>query len=258
MRRLRPPRAFERQIAEWRRRRPPRCPRGWSTGVPDFIGLGVQRAGTTWWHSLLTQHPSIVGARVKELHFFDRESRAADPAVLAREYARHFPRPPGTVAGEWTPYYLHGEHMAAVIRAVVPDARLLVLLRDPVERYRSGAGQRPGMRKRASARGFYATQIERYLRLFPRDQLLVLQYERCLEDPAGQLARSFRFLGVDERFTPARFDRGGARSFGPEVSLTRGRRRRLVGMYEPEVLRLIELGFELDLSLWPNFSHLER
>lgn len=226
--------------------------------MPDFVGLGAQRAGTTWWHSLLTQHPNVVGPRVKELHFFDREAASVDPAVLAHEYARHFAKPPGAVAGEWTPHYLHAAHVPALLHAVVPDARLLVLLRDPVDRYRSGAGRRSTRKGSAIRRGLYATQLERYLEFFPREKFLMLQYERCLEDPTGELRRSFSFLGVDESFLPERFDRGGARSFSRGVKVRPARLRRLLHEYEPEVARLSELGFDIDLSLWPHFKHLAR
>ncbi len=243
-------------MARWRRRRPPRCPPGWSTGPPNFVGIGAQRAGTTWWHSLLAEHPQVHGPRVKEMHFFGHEAVDLDPAELAREYALHFPRPPGAIAGEWTPYYMQGRNVPRQLRVAAPDARILVLLRDPVDRYRSGAFRRPDKSENATRRGLYATQLARYLEVFPREQLLVLQYERCLEAPAVELARTFEFLDVDPGFVPKSFERRGARSFGAGKTLPPEVRERLTRLYEPEVRGLAELGVEVDLSLWPNFSHL--
>jgi hypothetical protein len=243
-------------VARWRRKRPPKCPPGWTTGAPDFVGIGAQRAGTTWWHSLLAEHPQVYGPRVKEMHFFGGHRVERDPAELARAYALHFPRPPGGIAGEWTPYYMQGRNVPGQIRAAAPEARILVLLRDPVDRYRSGAFRRPDKAEGAVSRGLYATQLARYLEVFPREQLLVQQYERCLSDPAEELRRTFEFLGIDPDFVPKSFEVQGARSFGADKALPADVRERLLGLYELEVRRLAELGIEVDLSLWPNFSHL--
>jgi hypothetical protein len=190
------------------------------------------------------------------MHFFGHDAVDRDPAELAREYALHFPRPPGAISGEWTPYYMQGRNVPQQLRIAAPDARILVLLRDPVDRYRSGAFRRPDKAESAIGRGLYATQLARYLEVFPREQLLVLQYEHCLRDPAPELARTFEFLGVDADFVPKTFERAGARSFGADKTLPPEVRERLVRLYEPEVRRLPELGVEVDLSLWPHFAHL--
>jgi Sulfotransferase domain len=223
------------------------------------VGIGAQRAGTTWWHALMTEHPRVFGPPVKELHFLGRRALEREEGV-ADEYARYFPRPSGAVAGEWTPSYLQNRHVPGQLRAIAPEARLLVLLRDPIDRYRSGAARarRAGRDRNALRRGLYATQLGRYLEQFPREQILVLQYERCRADPAPELARTFAFIGVDPSFSPKRFDVEGARSFGARDVLPEDLRRRLLRRYEPEVLALADLGIELDLSLWPNFTHLAR
>src|SRR5688500_10973409 len=91
---------------------PPPCPPGWAVGPPDFVGVGVQRAGTSWWWNLVTQHPQVhvPGAgttEFKERQFF---SGAYAPRVRERQierYPLHFPRPPGTITGEWTPRYMY-------------------------------------------------------------------------------------------------------------------------------------------------------
>jgi hypothetical protein len=198
----------------------------------------------------------VYGSRVKELHFFDRHTAALDPGDLGREYARHFPRPQGGIAGEWTPFYMFVESAARQIHQVAPEARLLVLLRDPVERYRSGSVRRPDRARHAVQRGFYARQLDRFLEVFPREHILVQQYERCLREPGGELVRTYTFLGVDPGFVPRSYDIRGARSFGDATSLPTDLRQKLVRRYEPDVRRLTELGFDLDLSLWPNFAHL--
>ena len=92
---------------------------------------------------------------------------------------------------------------------MAPDAKLLVLLRDPVERYRSGVGQwqkhkeRRGKRlnlwagrKDAYARSFYGFALRPYVEAFGRDRMLVLQFEKCLQDPAAEYQRTLEFLGL--------------------------------------------------------------
>lgn len=195
---------------------------------------------------------------MKELHFFEPRMRELDPAVVARDYARYLPRPPGSMIGEWTPSYMYADHVVPLLASIVPSARFLVLLRDPVERYGSAITRRPDMPSAAYARGLYAAQLRRVLEYLPRDQLLVQQYERCLREPAGELARTLRFLGVPDDVAPERFDRGGARSFGGGTGLEERRRSRLIQRYEEDVRELEELGFEIDLSLWPNFADLSR
>ena len=131
----------------------------------------------------------------------DRGLEAADVA----RYHAYFARPAGKLSGEWTPGYMLDVWTPALLRQAAPDARLLVLLRDPVERFRSGrtlAENRftVGSTARAAAnaafnRGIYADQLLRLWAPFPREQTLVLQYERCVADTAAQLARTFEFLG---------------------------------------------------------------
>jgi hypothetical protein len=82
----------------------------WPTGPPDFVGVGVQKAGTSWWYQCLVDHPLVFHPpRVaKERHFFDDPAMEhADRTEVAARYSRQFPRPPGTVTGEWTPRYLY-------------------------------------------------------------------------------------------------------------------------------------------------------
>ena len=89
---------------------------------------------------------------------------------------------------------------------------------------------------------------------FPQEQILVLQYERCVADAAGQLARTYSFLGL-EPYVPE--------ALGNRVNATRRNldldddvRRRLIELYSPDVRALATHFADLDLSVWPNFSAL--
>jgi hypothetical protein len=247
-------------------RKPPAMEEGWVCGPPDFVGLGAQKAGTSWWYSLIVRHPAVHhrGTRTKEVHFFDRFFGTPFGDEQIREYHRHFPRPPGKLAGEWTPGYLSDFWMPPLLRRAAPDARLLVLLRDPIERYRSGLTHSAGLSReplrRTDAiggfvRGLYARQLEALWRHFPRDQVLVLQYERCLERPQEELARTFAFLRLDPLEIPvADFGRRVNETIIGKVKMPDAIRVALIEEYRQDVEHLARLVPELDLALWPNFS----
>jgi hypothetical protein len=106
-------------------------------------------------------------------------------------------------------------------------------------------------------RGFYGRQVERLIDAVGRDQLLVLQYERCVRQPAEELARTLQFLGVapwrpDERLLTMRYNQ----TMSTKATLSAKDEAALVAEYEPEVELLISLVPEIDLSLWPRFEHL--
>ena len=136
-----------------RNRRPPPWPRDWVLGPPDFVGVGVQRAGTTWWYRLLCDHPSIQRTRGKEAHFFDGYFGREFSDLDAEAYHRLFPRPRGSLIGEWSPRYLHDFWTPALLRRAAPEAKILVLLRDPLQRYQSGLRHELAAVDRAVRRG---------------------------------------------------------------------------------------------------------
>lgn len=246
--------------ARWERQRtrPPRRPRGWEAAPPDFVGVGVERAGTSWWYRLVAFHPEISHrGRPKELRYFHRfvECPLDEPGVAA--YAEWFPRPPGRLAGEWTPSYMSLPRFANQLWRAAPRARLLMILRDPIERVRSALTVRIARGGSADPppwivqRSLYSTQIEWLRTRFPQDAILILQYERCVIDPAQQLARTYRFLGVDDGHRPWLLRRRVNVTPGPKALLDTGTERRLLELYADEIRRLPALAPDVDLGLWP-------
>ncbi len=244
-------------------------PEGWRIAPPDFIGIGVQKAGTTWWWKLLEKHPDTVG-KIKETHELTRLGWRPMFARDAESYHGYFPRPDGKVAGEWTPRYMTVPGVADTMKALAPDARILVLLRDPVERYRSGVGQwqkrkeRRGKRlnlwagrKDAYARSFYGFALQPYLEAFGRDQMLILQFEQCREDPAREYRRTLEFLGLRE-WLPDEEVLGKPVHVSPRRPSPKALDEPpdLVESLEDDVRLLLSFAPEIDLSLWPNFRHL--
>jgi hypothetical protein len=248
---------------------PPSCPAGWRTAPPDFIGVGAQRAGTTRWFDLIAAHPQIQAppATRKELHYFDRFHAGGFTAADAAAYSGYFPRPPGRLTGEWTPVYLAAPWAPGMLAAAAPNAKLLVSLRDPVERYLSGLQRQHRVARASDAplnamapldafvRGLYHAQLTRLLDRYERSQVLVLQYERCVREPLAQLARTFAFLGVnDAAFVPDVDAHPNRQAEKPPLHADA--RRALVEAYAPDVVELCRRFPEIDLGLWPNFAQL--
>lgn len=254
---------------------PPKCPEGMQTGPPDFVGLGAQKSGTTWWYKLIGQYEDVFVPSFeenvcppyfyKEGHFFDSYYNTGFDGDDVEAYHKWFPRPPGMVTGEWTPRYLVDPSAPALLAKAVPDAKFLVLLRDPVSRFESGMAQtqrgtelRPDKALIHYTRGLYARQLKNWLNEFPRESFLILQFEKCVEDSATEIQRTFRFLGLEETQLPNHL-------FGTKVNKRQSRtkyaipshlRDALVRQYTADLRQLKELVPSLDLGLWPNFSNL--
>ena len=209
-------------------------------------------------------HPGVTELR-KEPYFFLKDERweAPDDATIAA-YHELFPRPPGSLAGEWSPGYLQHFWMPAVLKRAAPDTKVLVMLRDPVERYRSSVTvlssrtRGPLTSLRAYVQGCYATQLEWLAAHFPQEQVLVLQLEACNADPEAELARTFRFLEIDDTFVPPDAARPVHETKMTKVDLDPTIRAELTRAYESEVTRLAPLAPAVDLSRWANFRHLVR
>ena len=206
--------------------------------LPQFLILGAQRSGTTTLYKWMTQHPQIRPATKKEIHFFDLNYQNGVPW-----YRLHFPLRSklgsDRITGEATPYYLFHPRAPERIRRVLPDVKMIVLLRNPVERavshyFRGGAPRPGGSAHRGSpaprgkpaaagagemqkdefyfsethhrhsykTRGLYAEQLKRYFDLFERRQLLVLSSEEYFADPEKALHVIFSFLEINAGFLP--------------------------------------------------------
>jgi hypothetical protein len=278
---LKLPRIPRRRWNRWLlRRRPPPTPSGWRTGPPDFVGVGAQRSGSGWWYRVaLESHPRVVGTdqvrelhhfdpfwNGKELHYFDRFWNGNVPSDLIERYHRFFPRPEGTITGEWTPRYMHDHWSMRLLHEAAPEARVLIILRDPIERCRSGlAVQRRrglGLGKTldevaaAVSRSAYAEQLRRVFDFFPREQVLVLQYERCVANPVAEMERTCQFLGLEPPSEPAHELLERRRPPNRKPDLFPGIREDLVARLRHDVEEVVSLCPEIDVSLWPNFCDL--
>lgn len=204
--------------------------------LPEFLVAGVPKAGTTALHAALSRHPDLYMSPIKEPKFFLTDgpppAKGGGPgdALTYREHIWQRDRyealfdaaPPGALCGESTPLYLYNRPAMRRIRTMIPEAKLIVILRDPVERAHSNwthlwsAGLEPvGDFVRACAEeerrvaagwasfwhytglGKYGQQLDYAFSLFPREQILVLRYGRLVNSPADALDRIWSFLGVE-------------------------------------------------------------
>ncbi|MBK5307518.1 MAG: sulfotransferase [Frankiaceae bacterium] len=227
---------------------------------PDFIGIGVQKAGTSWWYRLLCEHPEIgADAVVKERHFFDRFCAADFTERHAEEYRALFPAALDARLGEWTPRYLYDPWVPPLLFRAAPDAKLLILLRDPVARFESalthnlrsaGFGDVALAATDAFHRGRYGEQLQRLMYWFDSTRVLILQYEQCVSDPAGELARTFAFLGVDPTYIPDVLTEPVRATIGGKIHVSESMRAVLQETYHADRDLVASLAPELDLGLW--------
>jgi hypothetical protein len=206
--------------------------------LPDFLIIGAQKAGTTALYAYLREHPAIAGPPWKEVSFFDRQfwrgaawyrGNFPNRLYLRGVRARNGVEP---VVGEASPSYLFHPLAPERAAALLPGARLIALVRNPVDRALShyhhevALGREPlpfeqaleredermeGELERLAdpryfshawwnftylSRGRYAEQLERWLEFFPRERLLVLPSEDLLERPRETYGEVLEFLGA--------------------------------------------------------------
>lgn len=187
----------------------------------DVIGIGVQKAATSWLFRCLVEHPEVRGATVesgsdKELNFFNRHWEKG-----YAWYHRGFEFGPWRTV-EFSVLYFHDRDTPGRLRDYNPDAKLLLSLRNPVDRafshhkHEVRHGRLPEALYDFSKalpwnpsyveQGRYATHLARWLEHFDRSQVHVVDYDDVRSDPEGVLRRVFEFVGVDPGFTPSRMD----------------------------------------------------
>jgi hypothetical protein len=204
--------------------------------LADFYIIGAPKAGTTALHVALSRHPELYLSAVKEPKFFLCDGRptgqrgpgdahsAQEWIWRRRDYERLFdPAPPGTLKGESTPFYLWDTAAHDRIRAATPAAKLIAIVRDPIDRAYSNwthlwcdglepessflaacdAEERRVLQGwapfwRYQGLGRYGEQLQHLFGVFPREQVHVLKYRELVGEPQAALDTICRFLGVAE------------------------------------------------------------
>lgn len=207
--------------------------------LPNFLVIGAQKSGTTTLCRQLAEHPDVFMPEKKEPHFFsydegarpqfkERSKKKKNVVTSLAEYEALFANASGQKAvGEGSTSYIHMAGAAERVRARIPHARLIAILREPVDRcwshfhhaVRSGREPFDGFEQAIHeedrriaegwgdpyayrAKGFYSRQLRHWLTLFPREQLFVRLFDDLTEDPRALYREAFAFLGVDAEFVP--------------------------------------------------------
>lgn len=206
--------------------------------LPNFLILGAAKAGTTSLHHYLGQHPDVFVSAMKEPKYFalkDEPLNFQGPSQFINQssvttfdaYCDLFRGVTHEVAiGEASPLYLYSEKAPGRIKETLPQAKLIVILRNPVDRAFSSYAHllREGFETLAfeqslleeserirdrwaplwyfKSKGFYGEQIKRYTDLFPKEQLKIYLFEDLCENPMGVVQDIFSYIGVDPSFEP--------------------------------------------------------
>jgi hypothetical protein len=180
---------------------------------PNFLVVGAQRCGTTWLHENLRTHPDVFLPATKELNFFSDIKSS-----WSKGFDWYFNQFSGAekykAIGEITPEYFVDPYAAERIEAALGNIKIICILRAPVERAYSS--YKKGLRELnwncsfedfmendidfSVKRGLYAPQLERYLSIFGKENVLVLSYDQIDREPHEFLRSVYRFIGVDETY----------------------------------------------------------
>lgn len=195
--------------------------------LPNFLIVGVQKAGTTSIYNYLREHPQVYMSLVKETNFLEKDWENLPPEqqnkngiVTLDKYCELFAEVKEEIAiGEASPNYLfHYESSAARIKKYVPNAKLIVVLRNPVERaysdhlmhLRDAIGYR-GLSEQIKhsshksfilRKGFYYAPLAYYFDQFGREQVKVFFYDDLCNNPQEFMAEFYQYLGVNKQFRP--------------------------------------------------------
>ncbi len=182
---------------------------------PNFLGIGAQKCASTWLYDILSDHPEVCLSDTKELDYF---SNFYDFGF--QWYERQFdPQPGHRAVGEVSPSYFHHLSAPQRVRDYAADMRLIVFLREPVQRaisnhkhevrighfggddlsFESGLKNNP----QYIEQGLYATHLERWLRYFESQQLMVVFFDEVVADGANVAKRIYEFLGIGTGHVPA-------------------------------------------------------
>ncbi len=240
----------------------------------DFLICGAQKAGTTALHDYLSVHPEVFMVKRKEAHFFDFERFFQTAQVDYSIYHTLFdPVPPQRVLGESTPIYMYWKAAPKRIWQYNPDMKLIVVLRNPIERayshwnmeYARKADTLPfwealqSETQRCSAalpfqhrvfsyvdRGLYSEQLQRLWAYFPKTQVQVLKSEDLRDKPKETMGKVTGFLGVSP---PKTIDAKEIHTGEYSSRMSEREREYLRTVFKPEIHNLEQL-LGWDCSKW--------
>lgn len=250
-------------------------PNDWEVKAPDFVGISSPKAGTSWWYSLILDHPQVQGNRLneKELAYFYHFGLDEINQEAISTYRQAFAAPKGSISGEWSPSYLWFPLAIENLFRTVPETKILILVRNPIDRYLSHLNQSSIISKRRFSdneamsylmQTFWAypdsvqqsclsAQLKKLLSYYDRNQVLLLQHEKCKQDTLGEISRTYSFLNIDDTYQPKEKDKPVNKINYMIENLNSKQRKRLAQYFMDEVDQIVRIYPEIDISLWPDF-----
>ena len=245
--------------------------------LPTFLGIGVQRGGTTWLHTLLSSHPDVyMPTRRKEIRFFEKYYEHGldwySTFFCSPEEGRRY-----KAIGEISTQYYDSDECPERIFNALPKSKLLIMLRHPVNRAYSHYGfvvQRRnfrgsfkdflGSRSKALEKGFYSRYLKRFLRYFDRSQILALVFEDVFVDVSKTKKTIADFLDLDAEKFPSSDNNGKVNASTVPASqslygfvVKTGRRLRKRNL-EPVVDFVMRLGIQRILAKGSSLQPLDE
>lgn len=217
--------------------------------LPNFLYIGSDKSGSTWIYEALRSHPDIYVPKVKDIYYFDRYYDKGQ-----RWYESFFASAQNQKAvGELSHDYMYSVDAARRIKKSIPGVKLLVCLRNPVDRAISSykfhvrLGLTSASFDEASKQypdiisyGYYFKALSHYFRIFDRAQIFVLRYENLTAHPAEFAARLFGLLGVTDTVKCPVVDRRILRAGLPRnVVLAKAAKRTAVAMRQVGLVTLV-------------------
>lgn len=182
---------------------------------PDFIILGPQKCATTWMYRCLREHPDVYLPETDEVHYFDMNYHKGEQ-WYQEFFADHDGEP---VVGEETPSYIRDEAVAHRLAADLPGAKLLISVRNPMERAHSHYWHEKSKGKISFAfrevfenydlyqnwvvPGFYHRHLQRFLDKFPEEQIKLVFFDDLVDDDETFIKDIYEFVGADRDYTPS-------------------------------------------------------
>jgi hypothetical protein len=181
----------------------------------NFLGVGAQKAATSWIFKCLTEHPDISMPSVKETHFFSNDKDFSNGLKFYKSYFKECDF--SKIVGEYSTSYLSNKNTPVRIKDNFPDVKIIFSLRNPADRafshflhikYKNRLNKNTTLKDAIKEypeiieNGMYARHLKTFFDVFPGSNMLILFYDDINKDPKSQIEKLYTFLGVDKYFVP--------------------------------------------------------
>ena len=250
--------------------------RAYTDAGPAFVGVGTPKSGTSWVSHIIFSHPDVAENRLgqKELHYFSHfPYKTMDNGDISTYRAAFICRE-DKITGEFTPSYYWYPFALQHLHKAAPEAKIIMVVRNPIDRMLSHMNQIAAVRGRmlnldgdafkiyrftsvipeVMSASLYSRPLELIYRYYDQTKVLVLQYEKLVEDAASQIRNIYKFLGLTE-YSPENASESINRRPYIVERFSEEERDNLTHYFLDDVAALAERGL-VDINLWQEFKRL--